>query len=243
MHGKIFLLNGNVRIFYLFIVCALILFGSSNATCEAKNISIEVKNNDNRLLFLQSLKDFSANYKQTTYTEKKPEYADGELFIKTPNKIMIRHKTKVMTLKIVSIDGVLKAVDENVGQITYVENQYNDLLKLFDNKLDAKELHYNFNNELCLAFKHQDAYLDGCLDVDLQQRTIKSMSLYGIILPESSNTNNNDNKKSDKVSNNDIIKSKFLPIIRLDFTNTKVNKGISDDMFEIKDNRIFGDDE
>ena len=243
MHGKIFLLNSNVHIFCLFIVCALILFGSSNATCEAKNISIEVKNNDNRLLFLQSLKDFSANYKQTTYTEKKPEYADGELFIKTPNKIMIRHKTKVMTLKIVSIDGVLKAVDENVGQITYVENQYNDLLKLFDNKLDAKELHYNFNNELCLAFKHHDAYLDGCLNVDVKQNTIKSMSLYGIILPDNGNKNKNDDKKNYKLSNDDIVNSKFVPIIRLDFTNANVNKGISDDVFEVKDNRIFDDDE
>ena len=231
------------KLFHKLIFTIFSVFSFLVLNYQSNSLSIDVKQNDGKFLFLQSLKDFSANYKQTTYTEKKLEYADGELFIKTPNKIMIRHKTKVMTLKIVSIDGVLKAVDENVGQITYVENQYNDLLKLFDNKLEAKELHYNFNNELCFAFKHQGAYLDGCLDVDLQQRTIKSMSFYGIILPENSKTNNNDNKKSDEVSNNDIIKSKFVPIIRLDFTNTKVNKGIGDDVFDIKDNRIFGDDE
>lgn len=231
------------KLFHKLIFTIFSVFSFLVLNYQSNSLSIDVKQNDGKFLFLQSLKDFSANYKQTTYTEKKQEYANGELFVKTPNKIMIRHKTKVMTLKIVSIDGVLKAVDENVGQITYVENQYNDLLKLFDNKLEAKELHYNFNNELCFAFKYQGAYLDGCLDVDLQQRTIKSMSLYGIILPENSKTNNNDNKKSDEVSNNDIIKSKFVPIIRLDFTNTKVNKGISNDVFEIKDNRIFGDDE
>ena len=243
MQTTIFTINSNLRKCWLFSCFAVMLFCLCSLTCRASSISIGVKNNDNRLLFLQSLKDFSANYKQTTYTEKKPEYADGELFIKTPNKIMIRHQTKVMTLKIASIDGVLKAVDENVGQITYVENQYNDLLKLFDNKLDAKELHYNFNNELCLAFEHQGAYLDGCLNVDAKQNTIKSMSLYGIILPDNGNKNKNDDKKNYKLSNDDIVNSKFIQIIKLDFTNTKVNKGISDDVFEIKDNRIFGDDE
>ena len=243
MQKEICLLKYSFCPFWLCVVFVLMLFSLFNATCGAINTSVEVRKHDDRLLFLQSLKDFSANYKQTTYTKKNMEYAEGELFIKTPNTIMIRHKTKMMTLKIVSIDGVLKAVDENVGQITYIENQYNDLLKLFSDKLDAKELHYNFNNEICLAFKHQDTYLDGCLDIDVKQNTLKSMSLYGIISSDNDNKNKNNDNKNYKLSNNDIVNSKFIPIMRLDFTNAKVNKGISNDVFEIKDNRIFGDDE
>ena len=65
----------------------------------------------------------------------------------------------------------------------------------------------------------------------------------GAFLNFNGNKNKNDDKKNYKLSNDDIVNSKFVPIIRLDFTNTKVNKGISDDVFEIKDNRIFGDDE
>lgn len=247
-----------------FLISVLLsLFISVKVLFSINALSIDVEDDDERIVFLKSLKDFSANYKQITYTDEKQEYADGELFIKTPSKIKIRHKTKTMTLTIVSDNGVLKVIDENVGQITYVENQYNDLLKLFSKELNAAYLHYNFNNEICFAFKHQDADLDGCLDIDVKQNTINSMSLYGIIpsnekqsdadfnkqkgqnTQKAKNNMNNKAKKvnNDKLSKSDIIKAKFMPIIRLEFSNTKVNKGIGNDIFEIKDSRIFDEDD
>ena len=45
------------------------------------------------------------------------------------------------------------------------------------------------------------------------------------------------------LTNDELAKSKFIPIIKLEFSNIKVNKGITDSIFEIKDNRIFDEDD
>ena len=241
----------------------MILFFASSVSRRTLNAtSLEVKETDDKVLFLRSLKDFSSDYTQITYTESGKEYANGELIIKTPNKIMIKHKTKMMNLTIVSIDGILKAFDENVRQVTYVENQYNDLLKLFSKEINVKYLHYNLNNELCMVFKNQDSYLDGCLDIDRKNDVIRSLSLYAIVLPKSlqkdkktsgQNVKTGDIKTNDIRSNNqgsavmltndELAKSTFVPIVKLAFSNIKINKGVKDSVFEIKDNRIFDEDD
>ena len=63
MQREMCLLKYSFCPFWLCVVFVLMLFSLFNATCGAINTSVEVRKHDDRLLFLQSLKDFSANYK------------------------------------------------------------------------------------------------------------------------------------------------------------------------------------
>lgn len=208
-----FFYKKRVYIFFIFIFFSFINVANANTGKEKEKIA-----------FFSSIKTLSTDYQQTEYTHKGDIYSTGRIIIKKPDKVLLEYSNNNMNLKIISINNNLRFIDSNIGQTTYIENQYNELLKFLMGQANNEKLYLNKLNELCLDFKHQDILYSGCIDVNEKQETINSMSLYAKIL------------LNDK-------KERIAKVMSLQFNNLKINEKIEDDIFYIKDRRIFDDEE
>lgn len=205
----------NSTISFIFIFVFLFITNNVNAVVDKKN---------EKMIFFSSIKTLSTDYKQTEYTNKGDIYASGRIIIKKPDKVLLEYSNKNTNLKLVSINNNLKLIDNDIGQATYIENQYNELLKFLMGKANNEKLYFNYTNELCLDFKHQDIMYIGCLDIDEKKKTINSMNLYAKTL------------FNDKTA-------RIAKVMSLQFNNLNINGDIEDDIFYIKDTRLFDDDE
>lgn len=203
-------------VFSVFIFVFLLIVNIAGAVVEEKN--------NEKMIFYSSIKTLSADYKQTEYTNKGNVYASGKIIIKKPDKVLLEYANNNTNLKLVSINSNLKIIDNDIGQSTYIENQYNELLKFLMGKANNEKLYFNYMNELCLDFKHQDIMYIGCLDIDEKKKTINSMNLYAKSL------------LNDKTT-------RIAKVMSLQFNNLKINTDIEDDIFYIKDTRIFDDED
>ena len=181
--------------------------------------------------FLQNIKDLTANFKQTDYYGKKPELSDGKIVIKKPDSILLEHNSKEMKLKIVSINGNLKMIDQDLGQTTYIDNKYTELMQFFTKNLKPESLTLNNNRELCMRFEHMDNTLEACLKLDVNKYTIQYIRVYAI--DETTIENKIKQYKNTK---------RYL-VMNIEFSQVNINHGVDDDEFFIKDNRIFGEDD
>lgn len=177
-----------------------------------------------KIAFFSSIKTLSTDYKQTEYTDKGDIKANGRIIIKKPDKVLLEYSNDNTNLKIVSINDNLKFIDSYIGQTTYIENQYNELLKFLIGQVNNEKLYFNEFNELCLDFKYEDILYSGCIDIDEKQEILRSMNLYAKIVLKD---------KTERIAK----------VMSLQFDNLKINEKIEDDVFYIKDARIFDDDE
>ena len=209
--------------------CFCCLFGLLFSVCLFSN-AFSADRNDERVKFLTNLKTLQANFMQKQYDGDKVEISAGSIAVKKPNSVLLTHNGKDMKLKFVSINGNVKIFDENIGQTTYVDNQYSDLIQFFTDNLKPEKLIVSRTGELCLPFESFGADYLACLNVDVKVNNIKSLHLY--ILAEDEK-----NKKSNKKQKLQYKVADFL------FKDVMLNKNIADDMFVIKDTRIFDDEE
>ena len=186
--------------------------------------------NDERVKFLINLKTLQANFIQTQHDGDKIEKSTGSIAVKKPNSVLLTHNGKDMKLKLVSVNGNVKIFDENIGQTTYVDNQYSDLIQFFTDNLKPEKLIVSRTGELCLPFESFGADYLACLNVDVKANNIKALYLYLLAEDE-------ENKKSNKKQKLQYKVADFV------FNNVVLNKNISDDVFVIKDARIFDDED
>ena len=206
-----------------FIFAVLLFFVFQNKYCFSKDVNETANLKKKEIEFLHSIKDLKADFIQKQYDGDKVINASGRIFIKKPDKIMIQHHSNDMKLKIVSINGNVKVLDEDLQQTTYFDNQYSELLKFFSSELNSNNLLINNSGYICLNFIVDDKNLRSCLDVDLSKTTINKIIVYIL-------------EKKNK-------EYKELKIMDIVFSNVLINNGVSDKEFIIKDTRIFDDEE
>ena len=199
----------------------LTIFISSFSLYKKSNA---IENSNQNFLFLQSIQNLSADYKQTQFDGQKNIITDGKIAVKKPDNIMLTYTDKNMKLKLISINGNIKMIDEDLGQTTYIDNQYSELMQFFTKNLKAEKLITNKNGDLCINFKHFDNNMEACLKIDLKQQTLIGIN---VLLKDEENKKQNNKYE----------------VMNIVFANVKINKGVDDDVFVVKDNRIFNDED
>jgi|GEM_PF-2900067 len=185
--------------------------------------------NDEAVKFLMDIKTLKADFIQEQQNGEQIEKAKGSIFVKKPSSVMLRHDGGGLKLKIVSINGNVKVFDENIGQTTYIDNSYSDLVQFFTDNLKPEKIVKNGADKLCLPFESFGNEQIACLKIDLQKNTISNISVY--LLPEL--------QKGEKRKGY-VFDQKIMDIV---FQNVEINKGVDSDIFTIKDNRIFDDED
>ena len=109
-----------------------------HATLFSFNSAIALEKNDPSVMFLTSIKDMTADYRQEQYENGKRVITNGKIVVQKPDKIMLTHNSKQMKLKIVSINGNVKMIDEDLKQTTYIDNKYSELMQFFTKNLKTK---------------------------------------------------------------------------------------------------------
>ena len=191
-------------------------------------LAFSVDLNNKKFLFLQSINDLSADYKQTQFDGKNNIITYGKIAIKKPDNVMLTYADKNMRLKIVSIGGNMKVIDEDLGQTTYVDSRYSELMQFFTKNLQAEKLSMDTHGNLCMKFRHFDNDMEACLEIDVNKQMLIRLMVFV--------------EDADYVKSGKKIREKY-PVMKIDFLNVKINKGVSNEVFVIKDNRIFNDDE
>ena len=186
--------------------------------------SFAVEKNDPSIVFLSSISNMSADYVQEQYEKNKTVKTEGKIVVKKPDSIMLTHRSKQMKLKIVSVNGNVKMIDEDLGQTTYVDNQYSELMQFFTKNLKPEKLKKNKQGDLCMSFSHLDNKFEACLRIDLQNQTLVSISVFV------EDKDNNKNKA-------------MFQIMDIKFKNVRINKGIDKKVFLVKDSRIFDEED
>ena len=199
-----------------------------NATLFSFNSAIAVEKNDPSVMFLTSIKDMIADYQQEQYENGKRVITNGKIVVQKPDKIMLTHNSKQMKLKIVSINGNVKMIDEDLKQTTYIDNKYSELMQFFTKNLKPERLKKNNQGDLCMSFRHLDNNFDACLKMDLQKQTLNNISVF---------TEDQSSASTDKQQKT------MFQIMNITFQNVKINQGIDKKIFFIKDTRIFDDED
>lgn len=194
--------------------------------CILNNTSFSLSENDKYVQFLKSINTIKASFNQTIYG-KKNQTANGIIAVKKPDKIMLEHNAEEMEIKLVSVGKTLKIIDKKIGQTTYLDKGYADLMQIFTDKMDAKRLTYDPKRGICTKFNYQEAGWESCLQIDLDKNTIKQMTLYRLESAEI------DGK----------TKFSIAKIFDIFFENVVINGTVSDSEFVIKDSRIFDEDD
>ena len=194
--------------------------------CILNNSAFSLPENDKYVQFLKSINTIKASFNQTIYG-KKNQTASGVIAVKKPDKIMLEHNAEEMEIKLVSIGKTLKVVDKKIGQTTYLDKGYAELMQIFTDKMDAKKLTHDPKRGVCMKFNYQEAGWESCLQIDLDKNTVKQMTLYRL---ESAEVNG---------------KTKFgmAKVFDIFFKNVVINSKVNDSEFVIKDSRIFDDDD
>ena len=185
--------------------------------------------NDERVKFLINLKTLQANFIQTQHDGDKIEKSTGSIAVKKPNSVLLTHNGKDMKLKLVSVNGNVKIFDENIGQTTYIDNQYGDLIQFFTDNLKPEKLIISRQGELCLPFESFGANYLACLKINIQTNTLDVLYLYLV-----------EEEDADKDKKKQKVQYKVADFV---FNNVVLNKNIPDDVFVIKDTRIFDDED
>jgi len=196
------------------------------------NKSFSVIETTPEFVFLQNIQDMKADFTQKQFDGKNITRTYGSILIKKPNSILLDHDGKDVKLRILSVNGNVKMIDKDIGQTTYVDNQYSELMQFFTNNLKAEKLQLSTRNELCLEFQQIGEQLEACLKIDLEKQTVKYIDVFAII---------EEQEKKNAVEK--LKKAKKYQIMNIVFRNVDINKGINDSEFIIKDNRIFGADD
>ena len=194
--------------------------------CILSNFAFSLPENNKYVQFLKSINTIKASFDQIIYGQK-PQKANGIIAAKKPDKIMLEHNAEEMEIKLVSIGNTLKIIDKKIGQTTYLDKGYAELMQIFTDKMDAKMLTHDPKKGVCTKFNYQEAGWESCLQIDLDKNTIKQMTLYRL---ESAEVNG---------------KTKFsiAKVFDIFFKNVVINGTVSDSEFVIKDGRIFDDDD
>ena len=194
--------------------------------CILSNFAFSLPENNKYVQFLKSINTIKASFDQIIYGQK-PQKANGIIAAKKPDKIMLEHNAEEMEIKLVSIGNTLKIIDKKIGQTTYLDKGYAELMQIFTDKMDAKRLTHDPKKGVCTKFNYQEAGWESCLQIDLDKNTIKQMTLYRL---ESAEVNG---------------KTKFsiAKVFDIFFKNVVINGTVSDSEFVIKDSRIFDDDD
>ena len=157
----------------------------------------------------------------------------GTIIVKKPDNILLEHESGNMRLKIVSVNGNVKMVDKDIKQTTYVDNQYGEIMQFFTKNLKPEKLTLNKKKELCMRFNKMNTDFNACLKLDLEKESITSLSLYA----------QNESEEEEGERNNSKVRDNSLKMFDIFFKNVKINSYIDDDVFFVKDERIFNDDE
>ena len=195
--------------------------------------------NDERVKFLADIQTLRSDFIQKNYNATQEtdddNMASGLILVKKPNSVLVEHKDENMHLKFSSINGRTKIFDFAIGQTTYFDTQYSELMQFFTNNLQAEKLFANKDGYICLDFQYLETKQIACLDVDAKNETIKTLSLY--------TTDANGNSEGKSENNDGGKKQNVYKVFDIIFKNVEINKSISDDEFVIKDNRIFDDED
>lgn len=194
--------------------------------CILNNAAFSLPENDKYVQFLKSINTIKASFDQIIYGQK-PQKANGVIAAKKPDKIMLEHNAEEMEIKLVSVGNTLKIIDKKIGQTTYLDKGYAELMQVFTDKMDAKRLTHDPKRGVCMKFNYQEAGWESCLQIDLDKNTIKQMALYRL--------------EVSKVDGKDIIG--MAKIFDIFFKNVVINGTVSDSEFVIKDSRIFDEDD
>ena len=194
--------------------------------CILNNAAFSLSENDKYVQFLKSINTIRASFDQIIYGQK-PQKANGVIAVKKPDKIMLEHNAEEMEIKLVSIGKTLKIIDKKIGQTTYLDKGYAELMQIFTDKMDAKRLTHDPKRGVCMKFNYQEAGWESCLQIDLDKNTIKQMTLYRL----------------ESVEVNGKTKFGMAKIFDIFFKNVVINGTVSDSEFVIKDSRIFDDDD
>ena len=210
----------NMKKFFALSFCLFFSF------CILSNFAFSLPENNKYVQFLKSINTIKASFDQIIYGQK-PQKANGIIAAKKPDKIMLEHNAEEMEIKLVSIGNTLKIIDKKIGQTTYLDKGYAELMQIFTDKMDAKRLTHDPKKGVCTKFNYQEAGWESCLQIDLDKNTIKQMTLYRL---ESAEVNG---------------KTKFsiAKVFDIFFKNVVINGTVSDSEFVIKDGRIFDDDD
>ena len=196
------------------------------AFCIVNNFAFSLPENDKYVQFLKSINTIRASFDQIIYGQR-PQKANGVIVVKKPDSVMMEHNSKEMEIKLVSIGKTLKIIDKKIGQTTYLDKGYAELMQILTDKMDAKRLIYDPKRGVCMKFNYQEAGWESCMQIDLDKKTVKQMTLYRL--------------ESAEVDG----KTKFgmAKIFDIFFKNVVINGTVSDSEFVIKDNRIFDEDD
>lgn len=194
--------------------------------CILNNAAFSLPENDKYVQFFKSINTIRASFNQIIYG-KKNQTANGIIVVKKPDKIMLEHNAEEMEIKLVSIGKTLKIIDKKIGQTTYLDKGYADLMQIFTDKMDAKMLTHDPKKGVCTKFNYQEAGWESCLQIDLDKNTIKQMTLYRL----------------DSAEVDGKTKFSIAKIFDIFFKNVVINGTVSDSEFVIKDSRIFDDDD
>ena len=167
-----------------------------------------------------------ASFDQIIYGQK-PQKANGIIAVKKPDKIMLEHNAEEMEIKLVSIGTTLKIIDKKIGQTTYLDKGYAELMQIFTDKMDPKRLTHDPKRGVCMKFNYQEAGWESCLQIDLDKTTIKQMTLYHL----------------ESAEVDDKTKFSIAKVFDIFFKNVVINGTVSDSEFVIKDSRIFDEDD
>ena len=189
---------------------------------------VAVDENNPKFLFLKNLKTLKARYTQTEYTKNGELKTSGRIIVKKPNSVFMEHNGKNMNIKLSYVGQNLKIVDVNLGQTTFLNNKYGELIQFFTNSIDSKKMFLNSLNELCISFELQDNQLYACIDIDENAKQDNG-KLKGLNMYMDSNT-----------GTGDVFTGNIMSIV---FHDVILDGAIPDSEFFVKDTRIFDDDE
>ena len=205
---------------------------SSNKT-DKDNKAIKVakrvvEENNSKFLFLKNLKTLRTKYTQTEYTKNGEVKTSGMIIVKKPNSVFMEHNGRNMNIKLSYVGKNLKIIDVNLGQTTFLDSKYGELIQFFTNSIDNKKMFLNSLNELCIAFKLQDNQLYACIDIDENAKQdndkIKGLKMY----------------MDNGVENSGFLTGEIMSVV---FYDTILDGSVEDNEFFVKDTRIFDDDE
>ncbi len=177
--------------------------------------------------FLLSINDMKADYEQERYDTKDINLSEGKIIVKKPDSVLVTFNDGKMKLKIISINGNVKVIDENIKQTTYIDDYYSELMQFFTKNIKPDKIKKNIYGDLCIPFKRFSDNFIACLKVDKENNTLRKITVFA--------GTDSDNKQQKR--------KKIRPIMGINFKNVVINKGVDNSVFHVKDSRIFNNEE
>ena len=191
----------------------------------------------NGINYLDNLSTFQSQFIESTSLMGQNMIKNGELFVKKPNKLFINYTTPEFASQISVNDKTIKFLDKKTNQLTTLDNEYSDAFVFLTAKLDDEKRKSLDFTEL------SNNIISICTNVNFKSfksKITENQADQISCLLMSPNPLQIYGTEAYMYDSQTQTKEKISSII---FQNPKTNIDINDNVFSIKDTRIFVNNE